>query len=343
MTHTSPAPQSHSEEPVSGSSHLISIVTEFVAPASLTVALLFYFGWARAFSFYDFFGIPLSVLPFSQQELFIRSVDALYIPLGLACLVGLLLTWARSIDRNRVEAILPLFVLQGIYLIALAIPNHARARIKSTTKNIVVISFTVAAILLIVNAAAGLLDQPTPINQAMIAAAPLSLIVGVTVLSRLVRTMPSTSSNHSQPQMIRTVESVLLFVVIGLGAFWAVDDYAEAVGRARANQTATALRDRPQVVIHTDNPLRLAALGSPASGVRESVCAPPPGDKDLKTSYRYEGLVLLVQVGDQLVLVPRTWTPADGTAVVVPKGGSGATRFEFTMSIRDRSLPSASC
>jgi hypothetical protein len=50
-------------------------------------------------------------------------------------------------------------------------------------------------------------------------------------------------------------------------------------------------------------------------------------DSDAAYRYRYDGLRLVRQAGNQYLLVAATWTRATGTAVLIPRGGG--VRLEF--------------
>ncbi|MGX1809735.1 hypothetical protein ACWIGI_28775 [Nocardia sp. NPDC055321] len=335
MTQSSPDPGTSTAESTSNSSRLVAIFSEIVAPTAFVGALLFYFGWARAFAYYNYFGIHLSVLSFSQQELLMRSVDALYVPLGFVGIVGLVAAWAYTFARHRSVSIVPMPLRHLAHVLTLAIPAAFRTRIAWLWRVAAIGVPLAVAILLVANGLAGLLNLPTPINRTIIAAAPVTFILGVLIVSWLVnrhRLIPNVSTNRRRFERPGLVESGFLIIVIGLNAFWAADDYAEEVGRARAIQFAETLHDRPLTYLYTESRLHLVAATIAGSGVREAVCANPPGASESKPTYRYEGLVLVIQAADQVVLVPRTWTPKAGTAIVLSKGsGGGAPRLEFQM------------
>ena len=46
--------------------------------------------------------------------------------------------------------------------------------------------------------------------------------------------------------------------------------------------------------------------------------------KDLQAGYRfrYDGLKLLPQSGDQYLLLPATWSPRNGVAILIPRNDS---------------------
>jgi hypothetical protein len=57
--------------------------------------------------------------------------------------------------------------------------------------------------------------------------------------------------------------------------------------------------------------------------------------------YRYEGLVLVIQSANQYVLLPQSWTPDTGVAVVVPR--TDTVRLEFVPHTARGALAGAVC
>ncbi|NEB80351.1 hypothetical protein G3I40_34850, partial [Streptomyces sp. SID14478] len=130
---------------------------------------------------------------------------------------------------------------------------------------------------------------------------------------------PTTRPTGSlRPEWAAVTEWGALFVVIGLSLLWAANDYAASVGHGRAVHFAAHLASQPAAVLYSE---RALSLHEP--GVRELRC-------DGATSayrYRYDGLVLVIQSANQYVLVPRSWTPATGVAILLPR--STSVRLEF--------------
>ena len=60
-----------------------------------------------------------------------------------------------------------------------------------------------------------------------------------------------------------------------------------------------------------------------APGVREVPCRDP----EAAFRFRYDGLTLLLQSGDQYVFLPAKWSPNEGVAVLLPRNDS--VRLEF--------------
>src|SRR5215212_1056114 len=59
------------------------------APLTLITALLIYIGWARTAEVYRYFGVDLSFVELSNQDYVLRSIDGIYIPLGVILVLAL--------------------------------------------------------------------------------------------------------------------------------------------------------------------------------------------------------------------------------------------------------------
>jgi len=302
-----PAPAS----PFSGFSRLTRILGEFVAPTTVLTALLFYFGWAHVYWFFDYFGVDSSVLAPSMREYVMRSVDALFIPLIAIAIVGLVLMW-------------------GYIALPESIRHAPRSRWQLTT-------LAVVGVLVLLNGLSRLLVV-TPPNRGL-CVAPICIIVGVVLLWYLVW-LRRNRLQKEHPTGRRSDAAVLcewavMFVLIAMSLFWIATDYSVAVGQTRARQAAAEIPYRPTVILFSEKDLHLNG-----SGIREVACVKDSGG-DSAYRFRYDGLVLLIEIGDQFVLLPRTWERSRDTVIVLPKSGVGATRFEFAAA--DDYRPGPSC
>jgi hypothetical protein len=107
------------------------------------------------------------------------------------------------------------------------------------------------------------------------------------------------------------------FLLVSVGLYWAVGQYAFGVGAGRAQQLERALPDQPAAVLFSERSLSLDA-----DGVTEVRCADP----EAAYRFRYDGLRLVRQSGDQYLLLAATWSRDTGSAVLVPDGD---VRLEF--------------
>ena len=123
-----------------------------------------------------------------------------------------------------------------------------------------------------------------------------------------------------------------MLILVGLSFYWAAFDYSAAVGRSRAAQFVDELPDAAETMVYS-----MSRLNLNASGVDEVRCA---GDPEIAYGFRYDGLTLLWQTEDEIVLLPRSWTRGDGVAVVIPR--DAGVRLEFRRG--DATTPvSATC
>ncbi|WP_370409416.1 hypothetical protein [Streptomyces fradiae] len=137
-----------------------------------------------------------------------------------------------------------------------------------------------------------------------------------------------------RPEWAVMAEWAVVFTLVMLGIVWAANDYAASVGTVRAQRFVAGLERSPATVVFSEHRL---GIGGP--GVRETRCAQDKGDK-AAYAYRYDGLVLILQSGNQYVLVPTRWTPADGVALVLPRNDSVRLEFGPPPGPAPRPLPS---
>jgi hypothetical protein len=262
-----------------------------VAPTTLLSGLLYYFGWAHAYYFFNYFGVNSTVLHFSTADYLMRSVDALFIPLSAASVVLLLGLWADGFAR---QAMTRPGKLPGRVIIALA---------------------AVATGLTITGAV-------TTLRFAGDAVAPVGFTLGVLLLAYstgMRRRFATARKPRTRPgPAAGLLEVVVLFVLVGLSLFAAATDYAADVGRSRAEQELGYLRSQPGVAVYSAKDLSLHG-----PGVTQVRCPDPQG----AYRFRYNGLQLLLESGGLYLLLPSAWTPADGTAIVLPQDDT--TRLEF--------------
>ena len=116
----------------------------------------------------------------------------------------------------------------------------------------------------------------------------------------------------------RRIISSPVFMLVSVGLFWAVGDYAGAVGTGRGHDVETSLPTLADVVVYSAESLNLRV-----AGVGEMPCQNPAA----AYRFRYDGLKLVLQSGNQYLFLPANWTPADGAALLVPR--SDALRLEF--------------
>lgn len=127
-------------------------------------------------------------------------------------------------------------------------------------------------------------------------------------------------------------EWAAVFILVGVGLFWAVGNYAAAVGVGRGSDMEAALATWPDAVLYSERSLSLTA-----PGVRETPCA----NADAAYGFRYDGLKLVMQSGDQYLFLPSGWSRHEGAAVLLPR--SDSLRLEFTQPGASTAARPASC
>lgn len=317
MADSSPPPDSTAGGPETAASatsaftglpQVAQIIGQFVAPATLLAGLLFYWGFFHARGFCAYFGVNSAVLGLSTTDYVMRSADGLFVPVAVVGAVVLALVWGWSILPGTIR----------------------RARIPGRF----LWAFAVVALLLVANGLSRLLVDMT-FNRGL-GVAPLCFIVGVLILSVVVRVrraqLHQLEGDRAAPDhALAPLEWGLLLLLVGGAFFWGATDYSLAVGTGRAAQVARNLPTAPSVVVFSEK-----GLGLDTEGVTTTRC----GDPGTAYRYRYDGMVLVMSTDHNLVLVPRTWTPGSGPAVVLPRGGVGAVRYEYT---GDTTVEPSSC
>ncbi|MEV6320720.1 hypothetical protein AB0M45_05905 [Nocardia sp. NPDC051787] len=287
-----------------GFTHVARSIGQLVAPTTLLTAVLFYFGWAHVYWFFNYFGVDSTTLNPSIREYLMRTVDTLYVPLIFVGLIGMAVLWGY-----------------------ISLPDSIRSRQPSRWATAVI---AVIAAAVLVNGVSRIYVV-TPLNKGL-CVAPLSIIAGVLVLwmlvvlrrKRLRERLPTTAPPPSQAATV--AEWTILFIMVGINLFWIATDYSVAVGQTRAREWAAQLSTSSHVIIYSEKDLHLSR-----SDVRTTACG-TDGSTGSAYRFRYDGLVPLSRIGDHYVLVPRTWTRGHGAAIVLPAQSPGAIRFEFRVA-----------
>ncbi len=276
-----------------------TVVQMIAGPATITTALLFYFGWNRTQSIAGYFGLDQRLFGFSTQDYLLRSIDAMFLPIIGVVVVGL--AWV-SLDRMmtaRMEAGRP---MTRPWRLAPAVTGAVGAA-------------------LVVWGAIGS-AQNVPGSRQF--ARPLSTACGTALAAYaifLFRRMRASDSDGKALPRASAVQLALVGVLFTTNLFWAVADYAGAIGQQRAKVLAASLPSQPGVVLHSRQRLHIDA-----PGVTETEL----GDVESAYRYRYEGLRLLLHSAKKYFLLPADWTPQGGAVIVLPEGD--APRLDFVRS-----------
>lgn len=278
---------------------LFKVFGGIVAPASLLTGLLFYFGRSRSAGFYRYFRVNSTVLDLTTNDYLFSGVDGLFVPIAVACLIALVALWLDRILLTRVPArarrrvvrvLAPVAGLAGVVLVSLAFVDL----------------FTEGAVFGV--------NSPT---------GGLGLAIGVILLFYAVRLIrlwlpPAAGARRRRAAATGLGEWAAAFLLVSIGLFWAADGYAFGVGTGGAITLHRALPAVPEAVLYSQQSLSLAV-----PGVTEVRCSDP----DAAYRFRYDGLRLVRQAGNQYLLLPATWDRENGTAVLIPR--SATVRLEF--------------
>ena len=272
-----------------------------MAPAAALTALMYYFGVLHAYWFFTRFGVDYTVMGLTPQDYVLRSADGLFVPLTACGAAGLAGLWIWRLvpvtEPPRLRALghplLPgLGAVVGLGLLFVALAAVVRP---------------------------ALLDEPLGVPGLALAAGVLILAAASRSTSSRRRSTDPLQRRRSLPLPVAIGEWAAIFLVVSAGLFWAAGDYSAAVGTRRGNDVVAALPTWPDVTVFAERSLNLSL-----PGVREQRCTDPGGS----FAYRYDGLKLIVQSGNQLMFLPATWADGNRTALVIPR--NDAIRLEFT-------------
>ncbi|MEV6060380.1 hypothetical protein AB0L62_10260 [Nocardia asteroides] len=277
----------------SGLSRLGPMIRNFAAPTTLITALLFFFGWSHAYWFFDYFGVNSTTIGLTTQDYLMRSQDPLFLPLAAGACLFLLYLLCRRVFREFVGP-----------------------RMNDRQWRVLVRVTMVAGVVLV---GAGLLTMvvATPLRR-VVGAPGLCLVGGIVLVVSAVRWRRAEPGTEPAGDALTAGEWGAVFVLIGVGLFWAVADYSAAVGTGRAVEQVAEFADQPSVSVYSDKRLGLAA-----PGVTELSC---PAE-DSAYHFRYDGLKLVLQSGNQYLLLPASWNRDNGVAFLLPR--SDANRIDF--------------
>lgn len=292
-----PAGESGSEATVLGAVQSLGAV---VGPTALITALLFYFGWAKAQAFSQYFGLDVSIFGLSTQDYLLQSIRSVFIPLGVVLIAGLLLLWAHRLLVRQLELSpdRPLWRwLAGV----LAVAGAA--------------SFVVG---LVKNA-----DRYP--SDAELVLTPLSLMLGVGLVSYAVlverrrrEPRPRPAASSPGPLSLPGLTVILVSMLIAVGLVWVVANYAEIKGREEGEFVHDQLEFQPGVVVYSAQRLHIGGVGVDERAFPEPESA---------YRFRYDGLKLLFHSNGRYFLVPASWSLSDGTTIVLRE--TDDVRLEF--------------
>jgi hypothetical protein len=269
-----------------------------VGPSALITALLFYFGWAKAQAFSQYFGLDVSLFGLSTQDYLLQSIRSVFIPLGVLLIGGLLLLWVHAIVVRHLEL------------------NPHRRLWRPMAGALALVGAVTFVLGLVKNA-----DRyPSDVELVL---TPLSLMLGVALLSYAVllerrRRQPEHRAVPvSTPTAPPALNAILVAMLMTVGLVWVVANYAEVKGREEGEFVHDQLAFQPGVVVYSAKRLHIAA-----PGVEEKLLG-----AESAYAFRYEGLKLLFHSNARYFLLPASWSLSDGVTVVLSETDS--LRLEF--------------
>lgn len=276
--------------------HNVRVLVGFVAPTTILTALFLYFGYVWTDSFYEYFGVDAATLQFSPQDYMLRSVQALYVPVGAILLIGLLLTWAQP-------------------SIVVVVLRHRHVRWWQVAWRALLgigLALMVAGVVFVLLPGAST-------RSSMLA--PLCIAAGVLVLGycRSLAALRRRGRFRRAGARERTGTGLVLAIVT-LCLFWSANSFAQQYGRGMAVDLGGQLTLRPAVTMDTTQELFLQLPGVTETGL-------PAASKDQTFHFRYRGLRLLAQSGDRMFLVSTQWTPHTGRALMLTTGPDVRIQF----------------
>jgi hypothetical protein len=280
----------------------IETIASVIAPTTLIMALLYYFGWARATATYNHFGIDQSGLGFSIQDYLLRSTNSAFRPLSFLLLVGLLVGWLQVRLARTLEAETP------TRLVSLLVGT---ARV-------------VGALLLFI----GLISRFGPVvYNIRFPVVPLSLASGVSLLvyagwlgQRWEPDRGGSRKARVSPSWLPALRRGLVWAFVIVNLFAAVASYADLRGAELGRQLEAHLAVRPGVVLYSVDPLGLEGPGVGRTSLTKSAS---------RFQFRYVGLKLIVRSGGKYFLVPAGWSSHNGASVfVIPDGDNIRVEFQ---------------
>jgi hypothetical protein len=275
---------------------LLRSIIAVVTNATVLTALLVYFGWKRADVQARRLGLDETLFALSTRDYLLRSVDALFLPLGIAAALGLAWLWADGRLRERLSD--PRWWL----------PIARGVRVLRW-------SWVLAPAL---GYAIGVVAEWLQAPIVGLVAFPLSFGLGALMTAYAVdlgRDLDQQRGRAVPDGTWRTGPTRgLVAVLVLLSVFWTLTNVAVTRGIALARQVERRVETLPAVTVHSTG-----RLGIDAPGVTEHELA--------SDAYRYDGLRLLHHHDATFLLVHDGWSRAGGVVLVLTDDAD--LRFEI--------------
>lgn len=253
-------------------------VSKVLAPSTLIVSLLVYYGWVRTEALYTTLGINQSLLQLSNQDYILRSIRVMFEPLRWFLLVALACIWthfvlSRYIDNRQ-------RLIWGWAIFAIIIGLLLAAGLTMVSFSLITLEWLIWLLSLI---AAG---------------------YGLYLLERVKLKHQDMGWTKHLPSNLLRLSYWLLLILLILSTFVSVGEYAEIIGR---RDVARLVEVSPQVVVYSREPLGLS--GNTVQVVETNAHI---------YTHRYQGLKFLIHADDKYFLIPKSWSIQAPRLIVLP-------------------------
>jgi hypothetical protein len=198
-----------------GKIDLLAAISNIASPVAVTTALLVYFGWVRMNVQAKELGYDISVIDLSIQDYVLKTVNVLFIPLVLVCVLALVLRtlhrWIVDRDKRRLRKLAIALKYSFIGWVGLAI------------------------VLMTQGSPMGRSELPIAVTLSLLCALYSSVLV------------PATDKSRSA--------WVLLLTLLVLVAFWDAERLARVMGHAYAESILANPGQLVGVIVHSEKDL----------------------------------------------------------------------------------------
>jgi hypothetical protein len=316
-TAATPAPQADGS--VAGSTkRVLAVAGKILAPVTLITAVLYYFGWVRTNSVARALGLDPSLMAFSTTDYMLRSIDAVYTPIGVALFVAIALLLARMfiepwLIRRNIPKVLPGILIGGGALMIFF--SGWRLRYVHT-------------------------EYPAMLSPLLLVAGGVALLYGFHLASKLASDSadadtPETNNGSGSSRYSEATLIGLIVAAIITGLFAATLRYADDAGTANARRLLETANQRAKVTVIADKPLLLERFN-----IEPEILTGEDGNQlyaydDLRFLVRANNRTFLFALRDRPQATPSSTgiVPTQISVVVVPDDSGVLLVFDNSRSL----------
>ncbi len=273
---------------------------KIVAPSAFIAALLYYFGWARTNALYSAFGIDQSLLQFSTQDYFLRSIQITLGSISVLLMSTLGLIWGHH-GLSRLGTVsrvwhIRIISLLGITGFALLIASYLIPQTGASVFILIPSFWTVGVIL---------------------------LVYCFSILSKLKMVCGPNGKDmpflDTFPRWLRNWSMGLIAALLIVGIFSTASISAKMQGQAQAEAIKKNPGILPAITVYSQKPLLLEGVGITVEEI---------GSGQDTFHYKYQGLRFLVRSGGRYFLMPHIWENDVSYAIILAE--SDGIRIEVS-------------